>query len=81
MYLGIGRMHLGDIDASAVFQEGLTGYRGTGSQWALPFWLGAFAAALPDSDEQRITILDQAFEAVESTQERVEEAELYRIEG
>jgi hypothetical protein len=63
------------------FQEGLTGYRGTGSRWALPFWLGAFAAALPESDEQRITILDQAFEAVEATQERVEEAELYRLRG
>jgi hypothetical protein len=81
MYLGIGRMHLGDFDASAVFQEGLTRYRGTGSRWGLPFWLGAFAAALPDSDERRFTILDQAFEAVESTQERVEEAELYRIRG
>jgi hypothetical protein len=74
-------LRLGDIDASAVFQEGLTAYRGTGSQWGLPFWLGAFAAALPESDEQRITILDQAFEAAQATQARSHDAELYRLRG
>ena len=81
MYLGFGRMHLGDFDASAVFREGLAGYRATGSQWALPAFLGLFADALPDSNEQRLAILDQAFEAVEYTQERWYEAELYRLKG
>ena len=81
MFLGIGRMHLGDFDASAVYREGLTGYRATGSQWSLPFWLGEFAGALPNSNEQRVAILDQAFEAVESTKERAYEAELYRLRG
>ena len=81
MYLGWCRMKLGDIDARSVFQEGLDGYRNSGSRWALPMWLGGFSALLPDNDEQRVTILDQAFEAVESTQEQWYAAELHRLRG
>ena len=81
MYLGWCRMKLGDIDARSVFQEGLDGYRNSGSRWALPMWLGGFSVLLPDNDEQRVTILDQAFEAVESTQEQWYAAELHRLRG
>jgi predicted ATPase len=81
MYLGYGGMRLGDSHARSVFREGLSGYQNSGARWALPFWLGFFVSALPDNDEERITILDQAFDAVETTQERWYEAELYRLRG
>jgi predicted ATPase len=81
MYLGYGRMRLGDSHARAVFHEGLSGYQNSGARWALPCWLGWFVYALPDNDDERTTVLDQAFDAVEATQERWYQAELYRLRG
>jgi predicted ATPase len=81
MYLGLGRMRLGDNHARSVFRNGLSGYQSSGTRWALPCFLGWFACALPDKDEERTTVLDQAFDAVEATQERWYQAELYRLRG
>jgi hypothetical protein len=58
-----------------------SGYQNSGARWALPCFLGFFISALPYNDEERITALDQAFDAVETTQERWYEAELYRLRG
>ena len=81
MYLGYSRMRLGDSHARSVFREGLSGYENSGARWALPSWLGWFVWALPDDDDERTTVLDQAFDAVEATQERWYLAELYRLRG
>jgi predicted ATPase len=81
MYLGYARMRLGDSHARSVFREGLSGYQNSGARWALPSWLGWFVWALPDGDDERTTVLDQAFDAVEATQERWYLAELYRLRG
>jgi hypothetical protein len=81
MYLGYCGMRIGDTHARSLFREGLSGYQNSGARWALPSWLGRFVSVLPDNDEERITVLDQAFDAVETTQERWYEAELYRLRG
>ncbi len=81
MFLGCGRMRLGDSHARSVFREGLSGYQKSGARWALPVWLGGFAAALPYNDEERIAVLDQAFEAIETTQERWYQPEIQRLSG
>ena len=81
MFLGVGHMMAGDINARTIFWNGLSRYRETGGQWALPLWLGLFVAALPSGDQEKVAALTQAFDAVGTTQERWYEAELYRLKG
>jgi predicted ATPase len=81
MCLGYVQMRLGDSHARAVFREGLSDYQNSGTRWALPSLLGLFVHALPDNDDERTTVLDQAFDVVEATQECWYQAELYRLRG
>jgi predicted ATPase len=81
MFLGCGQIHCANVDAVSTIREGLDGYQRSGTKWALSFWLASFAAALPEGDENRVAILNSAFETVESTHERFSEAELYRLKG
>jgi hypothetical protein len=81
MCLGLGQMHHDMADASPNIRKGLDAYRRSGTQWALPFWLASFAATLPDAADERITVVDDAFEVVKFTQERWHEPELHRLRG
>jgi len=53
-----------------VFHDGLNQYLATGARWAEPFWLVVFASELPFDHPERRATIEQAFEAVKSTQER-----------
>jgi predicted ATPase/class 3 adenylate cyclase len=81
MFLGFGRIHHDNVDASSVIREGLESYQRSGAKWSLAFWLASLAGSLPETNEERVAILDAAFEAVESSQERYNEAELNRLKG
>src|SRR5262249_16961693 len=66
----------------ALAREGLAIFRETEAKWALPYWQGTFADLLrPYNAEDPTTLLQKAFDAVDATEERWFEAELYRLRG
>jgi predicted ATPase len=56
-------------------------YRQTGSKWALPFWLGSYAAVQRQGPENALAAIREALAEIEVTGERWFEAELYRLRG
>ena len=67
----------------AQIRQGLTAYRATGAEMAVPYFLALLAEAYGKvgKAEQGLAALRDAFAQVEQTGERVYEAELYRLKG
>ena len=67
----------------ATMREGLVRYRTTESQLSRPYYLSLFAEALGATGKwtEGLAAVDEAAEAVESTDERYFEAEVHRLRG
>ncbi|WP_432470141.1 adenylate/guanylate cyclase domain-containing protein [Amphritea sp. HPY] len=64
-------------------QQGIIGYRATGAELYLTYFLGIRAEALIRAGKiaEAIEVLAEALELVEKTEQRFYEAELYRLKG
>jgi predicted ATPase/DNA-binding SARP family transcriptional activator len=74
----------GEIDDGIVMmREGLEAWQETGATLGVPNFLGLLAEALIKAGrlEDGLDVVRQALEAIGSTQERIHEAELYRLQG
>lgn len=84
LYNAAGRLLQGRMEeALPLFEEGLAAYRATGALLGLPCYLGILAEAfgkIRRFDDARRT-LAEAFALVEENDERVHEAELWRLAG
>jgi len=84
MYRGWALVEQGQGKAGiAQIRQGLTAYRATGAEMAVPYFLALLAEACGKvgEAEQGLTTLVEALAQVEQTGERWYEAELYRIKG
>ncbi|MFN0100902.1 MAG: protein kinase domain-containing protein [Bryobacteraceae bacterium] len=77
--VGLGRVDAGIADIRA----GMEVYRATGSELGVSLWLGCLAEGYRAAGRvsEALTVLEQAFEFVGRTGERVFEAELWRMKG
>jgi len=81
---GRAMVHHGQAKAGIrEMQQGLEGWRATGTKAWTPMYLGVLADALLEAGrvEQAQGALDEAFEAVQRSGERMVEAELHRLQG
>jgi predicted ATPase len=82
LFRSYAQLHLGHVEGETLAREGLEIFRETEAKWALPYWLGAFAELLRQyHPEGSMTLLQEAFAAVNATEERWYEADLYRLRG
>ena len=84
MYRGWALVEQGQgKEGIAQIRQGLTAYRATGAEMAVPYFLALLAEAYGKvgEAEQGLAALGDAFAQVEQTGERVYEAELYRLKG
>ena len=67
----------------AQIQQGLTGYRATGAELALSYFLGLLAVAhwKAGQAEEGLKTLGEALAVMDKSEERFDEAELYRLQG
>jgi len=80
-FRGIAKLYINEADGEQAAPEGLALYRQTGSKWALPFWLGSYAAVQRQGPENALAAIREALAEIEVTGERWFEAELYRLRG
>jgi predicted ATPase len=80
-FRGIAKLYLNEAEGEQAVLEGLALYRKTGSRWALPFWLGSYAAVQRQGPEHALVAIRDALAEIEVTGERWFEAELYRLRG
>jgi len=82
MLRAYGQLHRGDIEGESLAREGLVVLSDTETKWGLPFLLVTFADLLHQyRPEQSIALVQEAFNAVDITEERWFQAELYRLRG
>jgi predicted ATPase len=64
-------------------QQGLAAHRAGGTERSRPYYLALLAEAYgkAEQEEEGLTVLSEALEAVERTGERMYEAELHRLKG
>jgi predicted ATPase len=64
-------------------RQGLADYRQTGTHASVGFYLGLLAEAYGKGDqpEEGLTVVAEALELVQQTEDRVYEAEIYRLQG
>ena len=67
----------------AQIQQGITAFRATGADLYRPYFLALLAEAYEKAEqgEQGLAVLAEALAAVDNTEERFYEAELYRLKG
>jgi predicted ATPase len=84
VYGGWVRVKDGDVEEGlCLIRSGLTAYRATGAAAWVPFHLGLLARACEIAGQvgKAVTLLDDALQTLERTEERLFAAELYRHKG